>query len=250
MTGAAYSDHFSPQAAAYAAHRPGYPEALFELLAERSPGRLRAWDCGCGNGQVARGLAGRFREVVASDPSAAQLERRDPAAAIGFVRCLAAPAPLATASCDLVAVGQALHWFPLDAFYAEVRRVLRPGGLFAAWCYSLLRVAPAIDALLDRFYRDTLGAWWPPERAHVDHGYRDLPFPFDELHAPRMDLELEWDLGQLGGYLSTWSACRRCHEATGLDPLPGLLARLAGPWGDPGTQRRVRWPLHLRLGRS
>ncbi len=244
-----FADHFSGQAEGYARHRPGYPEALFATLAELSPGRLRAWDCGCGNGQAARGLAAHFSEVVASDPSATQLEQRDTAHAIGYLRSLAAPAPLATASCDLVAVGQALHWFPFDAFYAEVRRVLRPGGLLAAWCYSLLRITPQIDALIDRFYRDRLGPWWPPERAHVDGGYRHLDFPFTELDTPSLAIEVEWDMDELGGYLATWSAYRRCHDETGLDPLPGLLAQLAVPWGDPSQKRRVRWPLHLRVGR-
>jgi SAM-dependent methyltransferase len=244
-----FADHFSTQAEAYARHRPGYPEALFDALADASPGRMRAWDCGCGNGQVARGLTGHFAEVIASDPSAAQLERRDRDQPVDYLQAPAAPAPLATASCDLIAVGQALHWFPLDAFYSEVQRVLRPGGVLAAWCYTLLRITPEIDVLVDRFYRDRLGPWWPAERARVDSGYRDLPFPFRELPTAGMALEADWDLAELGGYLTTWSAYQRCRAETGLDPLPGLMVQLAGPWGDPRCKRRVSWPLHLRVGR-
>jgi len=247
--GDTFADHFSGQAEGYARHRPGYPEALFGALAEMSSGRLRAWDCGCGNGQVARGLAAHFGEVVASDPSATQLEQRDTAHAIDYLQALAAPAPLATASCDLIAVGQALHWFPFDAFYAEARRVLRPGGVLAGWCYSLLRITPPIDTLINRFYRDRLGPWWPAERALVDGGYRDLPFPFTELKAPSLTIEVDWNLAQLGGYFATWSAYRRCRDETGLDPLPGLLTQLSVPWGDPQQPRRVRWPLHFRVGR-
>jgi len=247
--GATFSDHFSAQAEGYARHRPGYPEALYATLARLSPGRLRAWDCGCGNGQVARGLVAHFSDVVASDPSAAQLAQRDTAHGIRYLRGLAAPAPLATASCDLITVGQALHWFPLDAFYAEARRILRPQGLLAVWCYSLLRITPPVDTVIDRFYRDRLGPWWPSERALVDRGYRDLPFPFAELAPPALAIEVDWDLAQVGGYLATWSAYRRYRQETGLDPLPGLLVQLAVPWGDPQRRRRVRWPLHLRVGR-
>ncbi len=250
MAAASFADHFSAQAEGYARHRPGYPPALFDALLAVTPGRHRAWDCGCGNGQVARGLAPHFDEVLASDPSAAQLAARDAAHGVRYLQAAAAPAPLATASCDLVTVGQALHWFPLDAFFAEVRRVLRPGGVLAAWCYSLLRIEPRVDALLDRFYRERLGPWWPAERGLVDSGYRDLDFPFAPLPTPELAIEVAWDLDQLGGYLATWSAYQRCRDETGLDPLPGLLGQLAGPWGDPGQKRRVRWPLHLRVGHA
>ena len=250
MASPGFADHFSAQAEGYARHRPGYPDALFDALLNVTPGRHRAWDCGCGNGQVARGLATHFDEVLASDPSAAQLAARDGASGVSYLQATAAPAPLATASCDLVTVGQALHWFPLDAFFAEARRVLRPGGVLAAWCYSLLRVEPRIDTLLDRFYRERLGPWWPAERALVDAGYRDLAFPFTPLPMPELAIEVEWNLEELGGYLATWSAYQRCRNETGLDPLPGLLGQLAGPWGDPAQKRRVRWPLHLRVGRA
>lgn len=249
-SGSPFADHFSTQAEGYARHRPGYPGALFDALLAVIPGRQRAWDCGCGNGQVARDLAAHFDEVLASDPSAAQLAARQPSSGVTYLQAAATPAPLATASCDLVTVGQALHWFPRDAFYAEARRVLRPGGVLAAWCYSLLRIAPRIDALIDRFYRERLGPWWPAERALVDTGYRDLEFPFRAQPMPALAIEVEWDLEQLGGYLATWSAYQRCRHETGLDPLPGLLGQLAIPWGEPTRKRRVRWPLHLRVGRA
>lgn len=53
-------DHFSRQAPDYAKYRPGYPEALFSWLADRTPGHDLAWDVGCGSGQAAvqRCLAG------------------------------------------------------------------------------------------------------------------------------------------------------------------------------------------------
>ncbi|WP_211263129.1 methyltransferase domain-containing protein [Thioalkalivibrio nitratireducens] len=47
---------------------------------------------------------------------------------------------------DLITVGQALHWFDFPAFYAEAARVLRPGGVLAAWGYGLMQVSPAVDA--------------------------------------------------------------------------------------------------------
>ena len=44
---------------------------------------------------------------------------------------------------DLVTVAQALHWFDIQAFFSEVKRVLKNGGVLAAWTYGLLEVNPA-----------------------------------------------------------------------------------------------------------
>ena len=70
-----FKDHFSGQAAAYERYRTGYPKELFGFLAAVSPGRGRALDVGSGNGQAALGLANFFEEVVATEPSRAQLDR-------------------------------------------------------------------------------------------------------------------------------------------------------------------------------
>src|SRR5687768_13580501 len=76
MTGTvAFKDHFSVIADAYAAARPGYPNALFDLLAAHVPHGAQVWEPGCGSGQATRGLAARFAHVHATDPSAQQIER-------------------------------------------------------------------------------------------------------------------------------------------------------------------------------
>src|ERR671918_379602 len=56
---------------------------------------------------------------------------------------------------------QALHWFDFDRFFAEVQRVLAPGGAVALWTYNLARVEPAIDALMDRLAHEIAAAYWP-----------------------------------------------------------------------------------------
>lgn len=79
---------------------------------------------------------------------------------------------------DLITVAQAVHWFNFPEFYKEVRRVSKPGEILAVWCYGLLNVSAEIDAMISRFYTDTIGAYWPPERKWIDDDYRTLPFPF------------------------------------------------------------------------
>ena len=54
-------------------------------------------------------------------------------------------------------VAQALHWFATPAFFSEVTPPAQtPGGLFCAWCYSLMRIDPELDALIDQLYWHTL----------------------------------------------------------------------------------------------
>ena len=244
------ADHFSPLAAQYAAFRPTYPAELFDWLASVAPAHELAWDCGAGSGQATLPLARHFRQVLASDLSAAQLAA---ASAPDNVIRRIAPAHdsgLPPQSADLVIVAQALHWFDLDRFYAEVRRVLKPHGLLAVWGYNRLQIGqPVIQCLLEHFYDDTLGAYWPPERVHVESGYRDLPFPFPRLPAPAFSMQQTWQLPQLLGYLRSWSAAGRYQAATGLDPVAVFERSLAPHWPETATQT-ISWPLFLQLGRT
>jgi SAM-dependent methyltransferase len=243
----AFKDHFSRQAADYRRHRPTYPAALLEFVAYHCAGRTVAVDCATGSGQAAVALADHFAAVVAVDGSPSQLARAEPHERVRYVAALAERLPVRAASVDLVAAAQAAHWFDHDRFHAECRRVLAPGGVVAVWCYEKFRVEPAIDAVVDDFYVNVIGADWPPERRYVAEGYQTLPFPWRKEPTPPFEIEVDWDLAQLMGYLATWSAVQRCRERTGQDPLAALRPRLERLWST-ATPRRVRWPVHLLLG--
>ena len=244
-----FADHFSSASRDYAAFRPSYPAALFAWLAGEAPSLGRAWDCATGSGQAAVALASHFREVVATDASAAQVAQAARHERVAYAVMTAEDPALASGSVALVTVAQALHWFSRARFYAEVGRVLAPGGLVAAWRYGLASVSPEVDAAVLRFYSGTVGPGWPPERAIVEAGYHTIEFPFAEVAVPAFTMEARWTLAELGGYLSTWSAVTRYRAAEGRDPVGPLLEELAGPWGDPAQPRPVRWPLEVRAGR-
>ncbi|KAF8058108.1 methyltransferase [Scenedesmus sp. PABB004] len=130
------------QAASYAAHRPAYPPALYDAIAEFAGAgapRALAVDVACGSGQATVALADAYERVVGLDGSAAQLARADRGArgnveyAVGDAHATGLP----DACADLVTVAQALHWFDPPRFYREARRVLKPDGVLAAWTYGL-----------------------------------------------------------------------------------------------------------------
>jgi SAM-dependent methyltransferase len=244
-----FADHFSGHSQHYAAHRPDYPEALFDWLASGAPRTELAWDCGCGSGQAAAGLARHFSFVVATDPSLGQLQHAQADPGVAYACGKAEASPLPSGRVDLVTVAQALHWFDLDAFYREARRALAPDGLLAVWCYGEVSVDGATDAVIRHFYHDVVGPYWPPQRRYVESGYRDLPFPFNELPVLELTMAKHWSLDELVAYIGTWSATQRFIAVTGTNPLPELQRALASCWGRQQT-REVTWPLSVRAGKA
>ena len=160
-----FKDHFSAQAGAYVKYRPGYPNELFKHLASLAPARELAWDCATGTGQAALGLVNHFDKVIATDASAKQISNAIPHEKIDYRVAPAEHAPIADNAVDLVVVAQALHWFETASFFAETKRVLKDRGIIAVWSYNLLRASPEVDAIIDDFYENTLGEYWPPETA-------------------------------------------------------------------------------------
>ena len=245
-----FQDHFSRQAAEYARYRPSYPPRLFTWLAGLAPARRRAWDCATGNGQAALGLARHFGMVFATDASADQVSRAVRHRRIRYGLASAELSPLANRSVDAVTVAQALHWFDRARFWEEARRVLVRGGVVAVWSYHGFHIGREVEAVMNRFYREIVGPYWPPERAIVERGYGELEFPFAAESPPPLRLEKRWDLADMIGYLRTWSATQRYEKATGQDPLPLIRDELAEAWGEPDRVRAMRWDLDLRVGRT
>ena len=242
-----FKDHFSKQAQDYAKFRPRYPQQLFDFLGSIAPSRKLAWDCGAGNGQAAVGLASVFDRVIATDASEKQIANAQLHEKIEYRVAPAENSGIGSETIDLIMVAQALHWFALDEFYAEARRLLKPHGVLAASAYNLLHIEPAIDEVVDRYYYKVVGPFWPPERRFIEQ-FADLPFPFHEIDGPTFEMTASWRLDQLIGYLRTWSSTQRFIVAKRADPVNEISDALGSAWGSPEQTRNVRWPLTLRVG--
>jgi SAM-dependent methyltransferase len=242
-----FADHFSQVAASYAASRPTYPREFVTWLATVAAARDLAWDVGCGSGQMSTLLADAFARVIGTDASARQLEQARPHARIEYRVARAEASGIEARSVDVVVVAQAAHWFDLEAFYAEVRRVAKPGASIVLVSYGDVVVEGEAGVVLERFYSGTLRGYWPPEREHINAGYRTLAFPFDEIVAPPFAMRARWTLDRLLGYAETWSgmlAFRKVDPAT----ADAMRADVARAWGDPRVEREVTWPFILRVG--
>ena len=219
---------------------------MFEWLGSLTPATELAWDCATGNGQAAVELAEVFEQVIATDASETQIANSARHPKIEYRVAPAEESGIAAATVDAVTVAQALHWFDLDRFYVEVRRVLKGNGVIAAWAYKLATVSPEIDAVVNHYYSDVVGPFWPEERVLVEK-FEELPFPFPEIAGPSFAMAAEWRVEQVLGYLRTWSATQRFIAAEQRDPLEEIEAELRAAWG--AEVRRVVWPLTVKVGR-
>ena len=237
------------RAAEYAAHRPEYPPGLADWLARVAPARGFAWEAGCGSGQLTIPLAAHFERIVATDATPAQVAHARAHARVRYVAATAEAAPVRGGTADLVVAAQSAHWFDLPRYFAEVRRVARPGAIVALIAYGNAELEDeALSARFLRFYEDEVGTYWPAERRIIEEGYRTIDFPFAELEPPPLDLRTTWTAEQMLGYIGTWSALRQYYRA-GQDR--GVVERFADElralWGP--AARPVRWPMPIRVGR-
>ena len=162
---------------------------------------------------------------------------------------LASRSPLGSGSVDLVTVASAFHWLDCTSFFAEVRRVAKPGAILAVWGYKLASVSPEVDAAIKRLDVEVLRDFWLPETRLAAEGYKTIPFPFDEIAAPPFTIHQQWSLEHLLGFLSTWSASLRYQAKFAQNPTDEIREQAEAAWGDPGQTRLVTWDLHMRLGR-
>jgi SAM-dependent methyltransferase len=241
-------DRFSGHADLYAQYRIDYPPELYDFIGSLTQNRGIAWDCATGNGQVAGALANLFDQVEATDISETQLILAVQKPNIQYQMGSAEQSPFADNTFDLITVAQALHWFNVDAFHQEARRVARPGGTIAEWGYGLVKMdETGLDTMMLNFYRNRIGPYWDPQRVYIDDEYATLPFPFLDVRRTTFTARRNWTLDRFLNYLRTWSAVRQYLYENESDPVTELGEELKPIWGE--QEREVRFPIFLRVGR-
>ena len=239
-------DNFSSQSSSYAKYRPAYPKAVYRFLREKLDQTEKAWDCGTGNGQVANELAKFFKEVLATDISQQQLDNAVIQPNIHYSVQPAEKTSFPDNSFDLITVAQAIHWFDFEAFYNEVKRVLKPNGIIAVIGYSLFKSNPETDEVIHKFYRNIIGPFWDEERRYLDEKYKTIPFPFKEIESPVFEQEYQWTFNHLIGYLKTWSAVKHYEKANGENPVDLIENELKATFG---AKNKVVFPIIFRSGK-
>lgn len=245
------NDHFSSKSKEYSFSRPHYPDSLYEYLSSITPNNDVAWDCATGNGQAAIGLCRYFKKVIASDMSMSQIENGFKRQNIVYDIFPSEDTSLPDNSVDLITIAQAIHWFDFEKFYDEARRIgKKSGGKIAIWSYGMHKICPEIDKICDKlsFDGDLLRGYWPKQTEYIRDNYETIPFPFDQIIAPRFEMLVEWNLKDLLSYMETWSAVKRFELQNNYNPLDSVKKDLKLLWGTEKQRKSIRWDVNLKIG--
>lgn len=246
--------------AGYDAHRPSPPPALLELLSlEAQAERPRlVVDLGSGTGLSTRAWADRADEVVGVEPSEQMRLRAEEATEssnVRYVQAFADQTGLPGAQADIVTCSQSFHWMEPGPTLAEVARILRPGGVFAAYDYDWppvvhWEVEAAFEELLVRVggsRKDRLGKVTYEKEGHLERMRASGLFRFTrealvhsrERGAAERILGLAFSLGPLNVLLEGGMT----EDELGLAQLREVAAKALG-------DREVGWFMcyRARLG--
>ena len=210
-------------AAAYDRYRPAPPPDLLRILATlaqaQRPGLVV--DLGAGTGLSTRAWLGLAERVVGVEPNPRMLAYARAAAqapGIGYLAAFAHRTGLAAGSADVVTCAQSFHWMEPAPVLAEAARILRPGGVFAAYDYDLPPVVqPAADEAFGAFFTARARA---RERLGLAAGSASWP---KQLHLEQIRASGHFRFARE-------VVCHGCQE-TDAARLIGLAESLGGPAG-------------------
>lgn len=194
----------------------------------------------CGGSEVADVLAWRFPTAISLDIGPTRVSRRVPSQLNAQAEAL----PLAADSVDLLVSAQTLHHFSVPPHLAEARRVLRPGGVFAALRWGALQLPADLEDLYGEFF-EAVEPFWEPHREWVISGYPDVDFCGTPIELPPIVVTRNASLAVLEAHLVRWSSTQAALRAD-VDipdpPLTGALRRRFATF-------EMRWPIRGQVYR-
>lgn len=207
-------ERFSGFADCYDANRPQPPAVLVDILTQLAQVEMPKLvvDLGCGTGLSTRTWSGRAKEIIGIEPNAdmrGEAEARTADPNISYCSGLSHDTGLPDGCADIVTCSQALHWMEPESTFAEVFRILRPSGVFAAidcdW-------PPVINWEVEAAYMELM------QREHKleeQHGIQEQITRWPKTqHLTRMQ--------QSGRFRFTREICMHNVESGNVDRLVGL----------------------------
>ncbi|CAK7274417.1 hypothetical protein SEPCBS57363_006153 [Sporothrix epigloea] len=196
-----FSTYNAAQGKHYALARPDYHPSVYGYIVEThtsTGGQLDTLvDLGCGPGNCARSLAPHFAHVLGIDPAPGMIAT---AKELGGKTASGTPIQYGQGSAstfgkegdlliedgtvDLIAVGNAAHWFDMQTFWQRSASILRSGGSVAIWTTGELRVHPesrcceAVQAAMDTFFERDIEPYMNEGNRVVRNKYLDLLLPW------------------------------------------------------------------------
>lgn len=233
----------------YSRTRPIYPAELYYWLSQQVYSLHTVWDCACGIGQASVDLAAYFDCVEASDISASQVTAATPHRKVHYQVFPAEATGYPDNYFDMVCVAHAIHWFDLERFWQEVRRVLKPGGIFVCWGYNWLYIGETEDKVIADNILPHLEGYWPEQTKLLRNQYCDIELPFEPIKVPEFELVCYWSVAQTLDFIRSWPASQMRIQQEGEAFLTNAWPVLQGAWSEPAKKQKIRFPFFVKAGR-
>jgi ubiquinone/menaquinone biosynthesis C-methylase UbiE len=238
---------FTGLADSYDRYRTGYSRELFDVLEQCGIRRgTSVLDAGCGTGLSAQPLVVRGAHITGLDPSAEMLaaaERNLPSAK--FVAGTVEELPFADRHFDAAICAQAFHWFDAERAFAELMRVVKPGGPVAIW-WKVLGTDEPIRALrAAACARAGVTSIDDPYSGGFRAFYRA---PFAERRLRVISFTARLTIEEWLGYEQSRATARNAYGDRHAAYLAGLREELIAAYGQPSARMDVRYTQYLYVG--